>query len=76
MKKPVSKKKSAKTAKAAPKKLTLMDRLPKNHGEWLELVIKITDRAIGDPAHPDKGMVAQKARLVEELNAWKSANSK
>lgn len=74
-KKPVAKKKVAKTAKPAPKAPTLMDRLPKNHGEWLAKVIELTDRAI-NPQHPDKGMVAQKARLQAELDAWNLANKK
>jgi len=49
-----------------------MDKLPKDRGEWLELVIRLTERAIKD-GRPDY-MVAQKERLVAELEAWKSQN--
>ena len=69
----MKKKKTVKKAKV--KTSTLMDRLPKNQGERLELMIKFTERAI-NPAHPDKGMVAQKERLQAELKAWKASNSK
>lgn len=73
MKKPVRKKKVS--SKRQPKKETLMDRLPKNHGEWLELVIRLTKRAI-KPNYPDQVMVDQKVRLEAELAAWKAANPK
>lgn len=68
MKKTVRKKKVAK--KAEPKKPTLMDRLPKNDGERLELMIRMTER------HTDKGMVEQAARLRAQLEEWKKQNSK
>jgi hypothetical protein len=70
MKKTVRKKK-----KAAPKFKgpTMLDKLPKNRGEWLALVIKFTERAI-DPGFPDKGMVAQAERLKAELAEWNKAN--
>jgi len=75
-KKTVAKKKVAKTTKPeTAKRETLLDRLPKNHGEWLQKVIDLTVRAI-NPQHPDKGMVAQKERLEAELAAWKAANPK
>jgi len=70
-KKTVKRKKVTKKV-VQPKKPTLMDRLPKNHGEWLELVIRLTERAIKD-GRPDY-MVAQKQRLMAELEAWKSQN--
>lgn len=72
-KKPVAKKKVAKTVKAAPKAPTMLDKLPKNHGEWLVKVIELTDRAI-NPQHPDKGMVAQRERLQAELDKWNAEN--
>lgn len=63
LKKPVKKRKIA----PKPKITTLMDRLPKNHGEWLSVVIQLTRRA-------GKGMEGQLARLEKELEEWKAAN--
>lgn len=68
-----SKSKKPIKSKAKSQKSTFADRLPKNHGEWLELVIKLTDRVIVD-GRPDY-MVAQKNRLEAELKKWKSENS-
>lgn len=48
----------------APKRGSFMDRLPKNHGEWLELVIKLTDRG-------GKDLAEQGVRLRKELEDWK-----
>ncbi|NJO48218.1 MAG: hypothetical protein HC840_00720 [Leptolyngbyaceae cyanobacterium RM2_2_4] len=59
-----------KRVKSEPKKTTLMDRLPKNDGERLELMIRMTER------HADQTMVAQAARLRLQLEEWKKANSK
>lgn len=64
-----------KKAKSKPKeasKPTLLDRLPKNQGERLELMIRLTKRAITNPEY-DKAMVAQAKRLEEELAQWKKA---
>ena len=72
MKKKTVKRKKVARKSAEPKKPTLMDKLPKNHGEWLELVIRLTERAIKD-GRPDY-MVAQKERLMAELEAWKAQN--
>lgn len=73
MKKKAVKKKLA--PKKGPKIPTLMDKLPKNEGEHLELMIRLTERAI-NPSHPDKGMVDQAERLKAKLAAWKSENTK
>lgn len=70
-------KKAVRKKKPVPKKKfkgpTMLDKLPKNRGEWLELVIKFTERAI-NPGHPDQGMVAQAERLKAELVEWRKAN--
>lgn len=72
MKKSAGKKKATpkKRVKAEPKKLTMLDRLPKNQGERLELMIRMTEK------HDSKDMIAQAARLRLELEEWKKANSK
>jgi hypothetical protein len=62
-----------KTKKVAPKAPTIMDRLPKNRGEWLELVIKMTEKHIID-GRPDY-LVSQAERLKAELKVWKEENS-
>lgn len=69
MKKAVRKKKRVQETKF--KGPTMLDKLPKNRGEWLELVIKFTERAITDH---DKSMQAQADRLKAELAEWRKAN--
>lgn len=62
---------SVKKAKKAPKvskTLTLIDKLPKNRGEWLQFVIKMTEK------HDTEDMRAQAIRLKKELAAWKKDN--
>lgn len=65
-------KKAKKVRKIKHKGPTLMDRLPKNHGQWLGLCIKFTERAI------DKGgnsyLVDQLWRLQIQLDEWKKEN--
>lgn len=73
MKKVVRKKKSA--AKKVKKQPTVMDTLPRNHGEYLELLIKMTERVIR-PGISDMTMTNQAIRLKAELAKWKSENSK
>lgn len=72
-----SKAKSAKSKKKSKqsglkKPLTLFDRLPKDRGEWLEIVISLTDAAIR-PYSKDCVMKAQKERLEAELAAWRAS---
>lgn len=67
MKKSVGKKKAVKNK-------TMLDNLPKNRGEYLELLIQLTERAIS-PGLSDKGMVAQASRLNKELKDWKKASN-
>lgn len=52
------------------KKNNLIDRLPSNEGERLELMIKLTKRAIEFPEH-EKDIVNQLKRLEKELKEWK-----
>lgn len=61
-------KKPKKQARKAPKMVTMLDTLPNNRGEWLEIVIRLTDRA------GSKTMQAQAVRLRKELEEWNSAN--
>lgn len=67
MKKPVRKKIS--------KKGTFHDRLPNNHGEWLELALHMTEKRI-KPNSYDKTMDKQAVRIRQEIVEWKKANSK
>jgi hypothetical protein len=53
---------------------TLIDKLPNDQGEWLELVIHFTERAIKHPEGGDAFLVAQAARLKAELAEWRKAN--
>jgi hypothetical protein len=67
------KKKAKKTTKKKYSGPTLLDTLPKNQGEWLELVIKFTLRGINNPPvfAIDKTMLAQAERLQSELYIWR-----
>lgn len=68
------KKKPAKKAKRqAPKKPTVLDRLPKTHGEYLQTLIRLTERYVKDPA-VDVGMHQQAERLRAELAKWNEEN--
>jgi hypothetical protein len=70
-------KKSEQNKNAGP---TLLDRLPKDHGEWLQRVIKLTNRTIsGFRLPPEHSLVIQIDRLTKELEEWRkneSANQK
>ena len=68
MKKSARKKKS--TPKGAPKKATLMDRLPKNEIERLELMIRMTEKHIS-PNSADTTMANQAKRLRVQLEELK-----
>jgi hypothetical protein len=70
MKKAVRKKKT--TRKPKFKGLTMLDKLPKNRGEWLELVIRMTERVI---TPSDRSMQGQADRLKAELAEWKKQQS-
>ena len=60
-----------KIGKNKPKVLTMLDKLPKNHGEWLELVIKFTKRAIHDPVRKEEDYLRRQLSVLEsELNQW------
>lgn len=72
MKKKTAKRKKVTKKAAEQKKPTLTDKLPKDRGEWLELVIRLTERAIKD-GRPDY-LIVQKERLMAELEVWKSQN--
>lgn len=62
-------------SKKVPKKTTMLDRLPKNHGERLELMINMTEKRIVLGSQ-DTTMANQAVRLRAELAAWKASNSK
>lgn len=66
-------KKAVRKKKSIPKKLTLFDRLPKNHGERLELIIKYTERAITNPEY-QSDLINQVIRLKAELEEWRKSN--
>ena len=69
-------KKTKKARKIKHKGPTLMDRLPKNHGEWLQLLIKFTERAMSiPPLESEKYLVDQANRLKLQLDQWKKENS-
>ena len=60
-----------KKPKAKPKKNTFLEKLPKNHGEWLFLCIKFTKRSLTQPDSPSqKFLVRQLVVLENELSAW------
>lgn len=65
-KKPVQKKKTGPT---------LMDKLPRNQGERLFLMIKLTKRAYTNPElESQKYLARQIAELTQELSTWEHAN--
>ena len=65
-------KKPKKKAKKTYKGPTLFDRLPSNRGEWLELCIKFTKRAVHNPPYKeDQWLFDQEAKLNKELAEWR-----
>lgn len=73
VKKTARKKKVAK--KVEPKKPSILDRLPKNEGEHIELLIQMTEKRIKNPV-ADKFLADQAVRLKAKLAEWRKANSK
>lgn len=55
------------------KSLTLMDTLPKNEGEHLELQIHMTKK-VTTKSSMDQFLVEQLARLEARLSEWKKSN--
>lgn len=67
----------SKKKKSASHKPTLIDKLPRNLGEWLKVVIDLTERAIFDrDLSTDKLLVYQLEKLNKQLEDWKKANIK
>ncbi len=65
----------SKSKKNRVTKRTLIDRLPSNHGEWLELCVKFTDKAIHDPPYKeDQWLIDQSERLEKQLEEWRKNN--
>lgn len=60
--------------KKRKKNNTLADKLPKDHGEWLELVIILTERALSKPGGKQPYLIRQYDRLKVELEEWRKAN--
>lgn len=71
------KKKPKKQTKKKLKGQTLIDKLPKNQGEWLELCIFFTLRGVKQPpvTQFDHDMLAQSDRLVKKLEEWRANES-
>lgn len=61
-----ARKSSKKQVKSTIKAQTMIDRLPKNRVEWLELCIALTKRAL-DKSHSEAGMAEQLKRLEDSL---------
>lgn len=62
----------AKKSKSAVSGRSILDRLPKNRGEYLAKILGFTERAIrweGDT------MTVQAERIRKELEEWKKSNS-
>lgn len=57
---------------ANPLKSTFSDRLPKNRGEYLELLIRLTEKG-NNPKYPNETLTFQAERLKKELLDWKIA---
>lgn len=54
-----------------------LESLPSNRGEWLELVIKITKKAMHNPPlESEKYLLDQIDRLNLELKEWRKNESK
>lgn len=67
------KKKAKKVVKKKFNGQTMLDKLPKNEGERLELMIRMTEKHTTDsPSH--QFLRDQATRLRAELAAWKKAN--
>ena len=64
-----------KVAKSPTKVLTFMDRLPKDQGERLELMIRMTAKH-ANPSSKDDFMGRQQVRFEAELAKWRADNEK
>lgn len=65
-----------KNKKAAPEK-TLKLGPPTTHGEFLEICINLTKKAIDDPSVGDgSGMKEQLERMSKELKQWRKNETK
>lgn len=55
---------------------TLIDRLPKNEGEHMELMLKFTLRGVQQPpvTQFDRDMLAQADRIIAKLEKWRAEN--
>jgi hypothetical protein len=66
-------------AKKRPAKFkgpTMVDKLPNNHGEWLTLVIRNTQKTIAGISGPTpQYLVDQEQRLFNELEEWKRVHT-
>jgi hypothetical protein len=62
--------------KKGSKNRTLDDKLPKNQGEWLELVIFFTERALSRPGGKQPYLLKQLDKLKEELKEWRTKNER
>lgn len=52
-----------------------MDRLPRNHGEWLMACIKLTQKAMNNPPlESEQYLVRQISNLKSSLDSWKKLN--
>lgn len=70
-------KKAKKPTKKKNSGPTILDTLPKNRGEWLELVIEFTERAIHDPPiEADAHLRSQVTRLYRELVIFNDTEDK
>jgi hypothetical protein len=70
-------KKTSKRPKKQRKGQTLIDRLPKDHGEWLELCVKFTDKFISNPPREsEKWLIDQSFRLEKQIDVWRKNEGK
>lgn len=64
--------KASKAGLTKRKKETFLDRLPRNREEYLELLIKMTEKCI-NPKFPCPTMTPQLARLKKELHELRNS---
>lgn len=55
---------------------TLLDKLPKNDGEHMELMLYFTLRGVTQPpvTQFDRDMLAQADRIIAKLEKWRAEN--
>lgn len=66
------KKKNKKEVKTKPLKLGP----PTTRGQFLEICIEFTKRAVTDPPSENDGMIEQLERLTKELKEWRKNEAK